>query len=344
MFSRKSVTEHSQVAVVSADFAEKMFHSQNIVNLKLQIWNQTFVIGGVYQVDDTILQRMAENGIPDILIPATTLMAFAPEQKITTVEPASTADAYLHGEKDVRDALTAIGKNPGQFKLVNFPLEEKKIADKVHLPFLLAGLFSIFICLRIAVSQLKTGVHILRSGLINKDAADVWKEDWLSITLHILGFVGAVIGKVLFWKLIAFSFYIPPDLIPTRLIDFAYYKTWLHSYWSKQMMMLGYFPSIHEVGWNHLNLLTNLLIGFVLLLGIPLIMIGVRDWTLQRFSASKVMNRVGGYLILALFLAWIAAGWMGLTFRTDWKSLTLLLGFLLCCIQFFRKMKTKKKE
>jgi hypothetical protein len=343
MFSQKSVSEHSRVAVVSGDFAERMFHTQNVMNLTIQIWNQTFVIGGVYEQNATVLQTMADNGIPDIMIPLTVLMDFEPSRKISTMELASAPDAYLHGEAQVSDALTAIGKNPSQYKIVNYLLEQKKLENKTHIPLLPIGIFSICICLGIAVSQLRMAVRIFRLGMTTKDASDVWKEEWKRIAVHLFGSVGAVGGIVMFWVLLQFPFYIPPDLIPIRLINLSFYKDWLDNYWHNQMNMLGYAASLHEVWLERLNLMANVIVGIILLIGIPLFTLGIRDWVTQQFSVPAVINRVCGYVLLSLLSGWAVAGWAGLAFQIDWRSLLLLLGFLFCSMQYFQN-KNRKKE
>jgi hypothetical protein len=343
MFSQKSVSEHSRVAVVSGDFAERMFHTQNVMNLTIQIWNQTFVIGGVYEQDATVLQTMADNGIPDIMIPLTVLMDFEPNRKISTIELASTPDAYLHGEAVVSDALTAIGKSPSHYKIVNYLLEQKKLENKSHIPLLPIGIFSICVCLGAAVSQLRAADHIFRQGMATKDASDVWKEEWKRIVVHLFGSALAVGGIVLFWVLLRFPLYIPPDLIPVRLINLSFYKDWLDNYWHNQMNMLGYAASLHEVWLERLNLMANVIVGIILLIGIPLFTLGIRDWVTQQFSVPAVINRVCGYVLLSLLSGWAVAGWAGLAFQIDWRSLLLLLGFLFCSMQYFQN-KNRKKE
>jgi hypothetical protein len=342
MFSQKSVSEHSRVAVISGDFAEKMFHSQNVMNLTIQIWNQTFVIGGVYEQDATVLQAMADNGIPDIMIPLTVLMDFEPNRKISTIELTSTPDAYLHGEAVVSDALTAIGKSPSQYKIVNYLLEQKKLENKSQIPLLPIGIFSICVCLGVAVNQLRVAVRVFRQGMLTKDASDVWKEEWKRIAVHFLGSALAVGGIVLFWVLLRFPFYIPPDLIPVRLINLSFYKDWIDNYWHNQMNMLGYAASQHEVWLERLNLMANVIVGIILLIGIPLFTLGIRDWVTQQFSVPAVINRVCGYVLLSLLSGWAVAGWAGLAFQIDWRSLLLLLGFLLCSLQYFQNKNRKK--
>ncbi|UUZ82254.1 ABC transporter permease [Paenibacillus sp. P26] len=128
-FAPASVDEHSRVAVIGAKVADELFHSERVAGKTIKLFGVPFTIIGVMDDEGSLLRQMADDGIPDVLIPVTALLDLRPEARIEGIQLAARPSAVLRGETDAGDVLRAIGKNAAHFRIENHLVTHMQIGQ-----------------------------------------------------------------------------------------------------------------------------------------------------------------------------------------------------------------------
>lgn len=325
-FGATSVAEASRVAVVSAALAERLFGSQQVVGQTVQLLNEPFRIIGVSAEPsaNSLLQRMTDNGTPDVYIPVTTLLELDPRARIGTVELEITAGALVGGEQQVRAALTALGKPPSRFTYVNYARELRWTEQKPALVRLALGAAVALLAVRLAVGRARRIVALLATGLRRRDWTDLLRAERAVLSrlaLATAAFGACAAGAVWCSR---YSFYIPPQLLPDELIDVSFYVDQLRQAWQHQAADIGYVPSPHEWLWQRTDNLVTGLCAAGLLLGYPLLHLGVREWVLLGLPMSTRLIRLCLALTAGVGLIAAVAVWAGTSYVVRPGELFLL--------------------
>ncbi|UUZ91598.1 ABC transporter permease [Paenibacillus sp. P25] len=143
-FAPASVDEHSRVAVIGAKVADELFHSERVAGKTIKLFGVPFTIIGVMDDEGSLLRQMADDGIPDVLIPVTALLDLRPEARIEGIQLAARPSAVLRGETDAGDVLRAIGKNAAHFRIENHLVTHMQIGQLHSLLLFSCGIIALY--------------------------------------------------------------------------------------------------------------------------------------------------------------------------------------------------------
>ncbi|RKN84767.1 ABC transporter permease [Paenibacillus ginsengarvi] len=307
----RSVEEHAAAVLISSSLADKLYRTRDVVGMPLQMMGITFKIVGVYEEAPSLLHRMTDNGRPDLLVPMTTLADLNPQLRIMTLELAAGPGGSITGEADASRALAAIGKSPSRYKIVNLAAERNWIGQMPKLLLGAAGSLGIVLCAVLAAARIRHMANQLRRGLATEDWADVLRRYRRPIAAGTAACFVLSVCMVALWLTIRHRFYIPPKLIPDVLIDWTFYRDrWIEG-WQRQVADMGYVASASELLYKRVHELVG---GFTfagMLIGLPLLGIGLRYWALTGRALDGILTRLAIYTCVAVALTAAAASLAG---------------------------------
>lgn len=304
----RSVEEHAKVAAVSSQLAEQLFGTRNVVGMTVRLMGATFKIVGVYEPSDSLLGWMTDNGKPDLLVPVTTLIDLNPSLRIDTVRLAAGPASAVSGIEEARAALTALGKPPSRYRIVNYAVEQDWVGQKPKLLLAAAGAAAILLCASLAAGRLKRAVARVRTGLATEDWSDVVRRHRAELAADAAAVVALAVCAAGLWIAIRHRMYIPAEFVPEELIDWSFYRDKWLEWWQQQVGSMGYVASPDELIYERVNMLVGRLTAVGLLIGLPLLGIGIREWAMNGLAVGARLVR----------LALCAAGAVGATSVLAW--------------------------
>jgi hypothetical protein len=323
--SSKAVAEHSKVAVISSEFADQMFGSQKVIGLQIYIWNQPFQIIGVYEKKDSILvTATSDTTKPEVIIPATALTDYYASAKITSVDLAGKSNSRLSGISEVNLDLSAVDQIASSYTVVNGLEEEKVQLQKRNLLLMFLGIISMIYCIRLAVRQGKSITLHFRAQTEMKIWQDVVRDDWKLLSIQTSLGAAAIIVAILLWVNVSFPIYIPADKLPDRFINLSFYWDLVKQNWQTQISQTGYIPTQAEMMYSYTSAWMNSAFFAFLLLGLPLALLGIREWRRARFSRHTMFRMYCLYIVLAVIVTCSLESFAGLPIYMDWKMLILV--------------------
>jgi hypothetical protein len=105
---------------------------------------------------------------------------------------------------------------------------------------------------------------------------------------------------------------------------------------------LGYVASLNEILLNRVNTLVNWLFGAGFVMGLPLFMIGAREWAIMNVPVSGRLIRICIYMLPAAFLTLAFAWWAGIPTLVGWKETSVLFGMFAVYATAYRNGKETK--
>ncbi|MEF3306219.1 ABC transporter permease [Paenibacillus sp. GYB003] len=328
MITEKSIEEHSRVVMVSSGLAEQLFRTRDVVGMKLQLMGATFTVIGVYEQAESLLHRMTDNGKPDLLLPITTLIDLNASVKVATIELEAGPNAAISGETDVRSALSAIGKPPSRYRIVNLAAERSWVGQKPTLLLAAAGAAGLVLCARLAALRIGRAVRLIRRGLSVEDWPDVVKRYRRELSVDAAALLALSACAVLLWLSIRYRFYIPAELVPEEWIDGSFYRDKLLEWWRSEVAAMGYVASTSELLYAKVGLLVDrlTLVGF--LVGLPLVWIGVREWAMVGLAPDRRIVRLAVYACGAVVLTAAIAALTGAEYAIRPRELFVVASLL----------------
>ncbi|KIL40144.1 hypothetical protein SD70_15865 [Gordoniibacillus kamchatkensis] len=305
-----AVAGRSKVAVVSSQAASQLFGTERVVGKTIELYNNPFIIIGVFDVSDSLLSQMSDNGVPDVLTPVTALIDVDAKAKITTALLAAKPDAAVRGEADVKQALAAIGKDATQFRIENGELVHEQIAQYKSLLLFTYGITAIVLMARLIAWQWTTVRRALQGALETYDWGDALHSERSRLLKHALLAAGMAVCAASLWLSIRFRLYVPPDWLPDELIDMTFYANKLRSLWQQQVSLAGYVPAPQELLSSAAGKLACILFAAGLLFGLPLYLLGVRLWAMAHVPLLAQLQRLLACIPVVVFAAFAAARWM----------------------------------
>lgn len=308
-----SIEEHSRVALVSASLADKLFASRDVVGMELRLLEATFKIVGVYDEPASLLHAMTDNGRPDVLLPVTTLLELDASLLVSTIELAAGPAAAITGEADVRAALSAIGKAPSKYRIVNYAEAYEWVGQRPKLLLAALGVLGLWRCAVLAAGRVRHSISLVRGGLSREDWPDVIRRFARPLAADAAALIVLFACAVVLAAAIRHRFYVPVRLIPDELIDWSFYRDLLLQRWQRQVGTMGYVASPGELLYERVDLLVTRLTLAGLLGGLPLFRIGIREWKLRGLSLDAQVVRLAACMCAAAAIAdaiaWLAGAY-----------------------------------
>jgi len=288
MVTKRSMSEDSNIVVLSEGLAERLFGSTDVVGMEITILNKKFQIIGVYRKDNHLLEWMTIGTKPEVLLPAGVLSELLPELRVGTIE-LQASDAILSGERDVQVVLQA---NKLPLDGYTIQIGDHKMRLMQQLPRLLpslAGLLVIGLSLLLIRKLLLLIFWRFRLALQMGYASDAWRQESGFIWTRAIACVGLAVMVVILWPYTRYSFYIPSEMIPERWIDLHFFKTKLFEFW-REKPVLAEQAFQFQLMESRLRSFVPLLTVIGILLGLPLFLMGIREWRLAGLSQQSQMT------------------------------------------------------
>lgn len=327
-FTPTSVAEHSRVAVISVQAADKLFRSAQVIGKTIELYGVPFSVVGVYDNNVSLLRHMSDDGVPDLLIPVTAMLDVNREARIDTLQLAAKPGMAVNGEAQAAAALKAIGANPSPYRTQNDALSQVRITQWRSLLLFLCGAAALLLLLRFAVRQCAAAYASLRRKLAALDWRDAIRGERRMLLLRSFTVLVLAAGAAGLWELIRFRLYVPLDWIPEQIIDVSFYYEKLQRLWHQQTMQSGYVPSPQERLTSAAGQLAGYLFFAGAILGLPLLLLGVRLWTMSRVPVASQLQRLFLHIPVTGAAAFVIARWAGMDYLIDPRE------YAVCCLLY----------
>ncbi len=327
--TEKQEDEGEAVAVIDEETAKELFKTTNAAGRTLEILGHVFRVVGVVEKEDTILERLTDDGLPDVFLPASILLELDQTAQISGFQ-VKTPDAGIlnHNGSNVSTALQEAGKNPSNYTINDYNLKSASIAQIPSLFVFIIGSTAMFMLLKYVKNPVRKLVAILREGCRTDYISSVLEAERKRLFICLLQAISALAGMAAVWTGIRFKPYIPPEYIPGELIDFKYYSNLIKSLIQGGIQSTGYIAPHGEMVANTASFLLGLL--FFVSAGIGLLLL----YTGYRELKKSDMDAVGLILVFIVFFAGsfillaLIASWAGLPFMLDLKGILVLWTFI----------------
>ncbi len=321
--------ENQQVAVIDEQLARSLFGSGNVTGLEIELFGRKFTIIGVAGEDNSLTGSLAAQETGTVYIPITKLLELQEGSAITFLE-AETKDSGTTGSNTafLEEALTAVGQDPGAFRITDYTMEFLLLNQKNHLRNFLAGVVVLGLLFNLFKKNVREIYDFLGSRLREKYWGEIFRKDGGRLFFGLVKAVLPLGGMLALWFLIRFPLYIAPENIPQELIDLSFWADLLENRLkaSFQGGGSGAFPGeahLHLLqGIQNWNLLLSLVLGWPLLgwglhrLNIPLNTPEKGTWKMELFFCAC--------LIMALLLGTGILLAAGMPLASDGKGIFLV--------------------
>ncbi|SDS02326.1 MacB-like core domain-containing protein [Paenibacillaceae bacterium GAS479] len=287
MISQGSMERRDQVVVISDRLADYLFGSTDVLGKEISILNKKLRIIGIYRSENNLMEWMTNGAKPEVLLPSSMFADLNPESRVGTILLEASSDALLNGELEVNKTLMDL-KLPLQVYKVG--IGEKSFRLIQQLPRLLPALMGLIVLVlgliwmrRVAGSTYGR----MKSALQVGDSEEVMKRERLYMLKQVLVLIAIGVSAGGLVLLARFSPFIPAEFIPDRWIDLSFFRKKLFQHWQEQP---PFFSQIlpYQLMENRLNSYIPIVTASGLLLGLPLFLLGIREW---RITALPLKDR-----------------------------------------------------
>ncbi|MCM3747035.1 ABC transporter permease [Paenibacillus pasadenensis] len=291
MITEASNERMDQVVVISDSLADYLFGSTDVLGKEIMIQNQKLRIIGVYSTENNLMDWMSRGVKPEVLLPSSVFAELSPESRVGTILLEASGDALLNGEMQVNKALLENKLTPGVYKI---EIGEKGWRLMKQLPRLLPALTGVIILVLglIWMRRIAGGTYgRMKRALKIGDSDEVMKRERLYMFRQILVFIAIGASTVALVLLARFSFFIPSEYIPDRWIDLNFFKTKLFEHWQEQPPLFSHILP-YQLLEDRLGSYIPVVTAVGLLLGLPLFLLGIREWKRNALPLAKRFVRL----------------------------------------------------
>ncbi|OXM16963.1 ABC transporter permease [Paenibacillus herberti] len=301
MISEGSMERRDQVVVISDRLAEYLFGSTDVLGKEISIQNTKLRIIGIYRSEDSLMEWMTKGVKPEALLPSSMFTALSPESRVGTILLEASGDALLIGELEVNTTLRNLKLPMNEYKVA---IGEKSFRLIQQLPRLLPALMGLIVLVlglmwmrRVAGSTYSR----MKSALQVGDSDEVMKRERPYMLKQVLAFIAIGVSTGGLVLLARFSPFIPAEFIPDRWIDLSFFRQKLFQHWQEQP---PFFSQIlpYQLMENRLNSYIPIVTTSGLLLGLPLFLLGIREWRMIALPLRDRFIRLF-YCIAVCYLA-----------------------------------------
>lgn len=262
-FSGKAVELGRNMAVISQDLAERLFMSLDAVGNEITLFNETYVIVGLYEPSKTILSLLGSDGIETVYVPFTSYMAYT-DITLDTVaidDPGFAGTGFRQGM--MAEILKEdLGVTAAAYRIIDYDRSETMVSQWLALFQFLVALWTLVLLLRSAAKILGELKGFVRDGLREDYLIGFLKKRFmalLSFAGKLLGLTGLSLILVIFAKPRVF---IPAQYLPNdNIFDIGFYWGKIKEAIQASNAMAGYVPTPMEHCFH-----ASVSLGFVLFL------------------------------------------------------------------------------
>lgn len=302
---------NSKVAVIDETLSQALFNNNNVVGMYISLLGREFKIIGVTARDESVVQAFADDGWGTVYIPSEQLLEYDKDAKITSIEARTLTNSTTgqNGE-NMEQALSSIGKNPSNYKILDYYIEYRMVEQKGQLSIFIPGIVVIILLLISIKRRVREVFKDIKMSLKENYLMGALRRKIMELSLAALEIAAMAIFIAIIWNMISFNIYIPPEAIPDELIDVAFFTGLLKSLLQEGVKNMGYIPPFTEMISGILGIMQNWNLYIDLLAGIPLFYLGIKMLmfkgedsvkNLLYLSAIVVFSAVLGPVLLAVF-------------------------------------------
>ncbi len=344
-FSETDCMEKSRVAVIDYDTAWKLFNNDNVVGCYVNIFGSRFKIIGVVESDRSVIGKLTVGGSVNVYMPVQTFLSISKDSIISYIQCKTDSEGITGNSTDIiKAAFLSIGKNPDNYIWKDYDVNEAKISQK---PALLLFFMGVFITLAVLTYTIK---------FLKKTIQDIWKDcknDYLSHvvrhhqpeilkSLALLILTGST--SIIIFRIVRFSVYISPDMIPGDLTDISYYFDQFFQKVSSAFTADAYTVPFQEVKSNVAETIFYQIFYTGCFLGLLLFytgLIGLTGFHKEDIKLEKLILVFGGFLVGDLIIFTLITLLTGLPAVICLKDIIIYWSFVFVNIVLF-SLKAKK--
>jgi len=247
-FSNRALEYGRNVAVISRDLAERLFMSMDAVGNEITLFDETYVITGLYEQSKTFVSLLGSDGSEMVYVPYTSYMANG-DLPVDTV--------FIHdrklGEAGFRRSMTEdilkkeLGIKTEAYRIIDYYGADTMASQWLGLFQFLVALWTAFLLLGIAGKLMRKMKDLICAGRKQDYLFEFLKKQHAPIlvfTGKLLGLVGLSVILILYTRPRVF---IPSDYLPAdNIFDLSFYCTRVRETIQASNAMAGYTPTLME--------------------------------------------------------------------------------------------------
>ncbi|SNS93472.1 MacB-like core domain-containing protein [Anaerovirgula multivorans] len=321
--------EGGKVAVIDGELAWNLFKTEKAAGETIEIFGDIFRIVGVVKKENTLIEKLTEDGLPKVYIPAEVMLELDTTSSITALQIKTEDDDRL-GENiiDISTALQQIGKNPGNYHIIDFNLRYELLKQWPLLFLFILGMTAILILLAYMKNSIIKLYFLIKDECKKDYFSNVIKHNDRVILAYSFEIALISLGVMLIWLGISFRPYIPPNYIPDELINISYYLDLIKNVIQGGIQNIGYVPPQSQLVMNTANRLMHLFFWITIVLGFLLLYTGFRGFKELNITSIRIIGVLSIFFFIALAILAALAPLIGLTFMLEVKDLLVTWSFI----------------
>lgn len=247
-FNNRALKYGRNVAVISRDLAERLFMSIDAVGNEITLFDETYVITGLYEQSKTFVSLLGSDGSEIVYVPYTSYMGNG-DLPVDTV--------FIHdrklGEAGFRRSMTedilkkVLGINAEAYRIIDYYGADTMASQWLGLLQFLVALWTAFLLLGIAGKFMRKMKDFICVGCRQDYLFEFLKKQHAPILIFtgkLLGLVGLSVILILYTRPRVF---IPSDYLPAdNIFDLSFYCTRVRETIQASNAMAGYTPTLME--------------------------------------------------------------------------------------------------
>ena len=292
----------SRIAVISEDFSYKLFRTHQTVGMELEIYGETFRIAGVYQTKKDLLHELAQPGLPDVLIPAETMLALDNKAYIDSIEVWMDSSLTFGNSADrLLLALSRAGADIEKITITDFVNAEKIIAQRPSLLILAACLMTVVSCLRILIHWVSGLFRDIRAVSADFGPRASLHSVLLKRFLYVILPLGILTVLVFLWVRIDAGFFIPAEYLPGERLEGRKYAELTLNALRRMLLGINEEASVNVKLLQAAGLISGTFFRVAIFIGFILCRAGLVMTDCR--SLPGALAKTGSMLLLCLLLA-----------------------------------------
>lgn len=248
------------VAVIEDTVAQKLFKSENVIGLNINIYNKKFTVIGITSTKRTAIEKLLHKESERIYIPLNTMKELKPNINIANIEYKN-VDSYID-MAFIKDKIVLMGKNPDDFFIEDLNIKGIQQRQKYNILIFILGIFSIYGLLKVLISIIKYMYSFFKTSLEKYYFLEALKAKTIVYIKSIIVITGIILLQVFIWKRISFSLYIEPDKIPQNPAN-IYSNLLVLKEYVTDFVSIDYFHPLYEIKLSRFLERLNTIVFFI---------------------------------------------------------------------------------
>lgn len=207
--------EKRYVAVIEEKLARKLFKTDNVIGMNINIYHHEFTVIGVKKENKSPLATIFEEDFLRVYIPLNTMTELRALDTITNVEVETLENTLPEKNKaQLKDQLDIINKNSNDYYISDYSALGQSIKQRTSLIIFSVGVYLIYRLLKAIKHVIKNIVSHVGQELKSNYLFAAIKKTAFTACIECVK-IGLMIACVIFlWNQVTFQLYISPENFP----------------------------------------------------------------------------------------------------------------------------------